>query len=475
MTAGFGGSINLIPGGLTPFQGVCVVLAVMCFYFLKADPEFRIRLGPWWVFWPLLGLNLILLYNWIKGRDLGLNLFGSRMVGGKGYIESILPFVGYIAALSLWRPDPAHDRLLPIYVASGYFFDSIIFALTTFAPALAPHLYRFYSSVNVEAFGAVGVSQVAAVSDLFVFRFGTSGTLGVVLLAALQVYLPYRRWLALPQILIGPAIALFCVGCALISGFRNSLAKLILVFIVGVWQSFRLYSFLLALPFVALVGLMVAGQGNLYELPATVQRTMTWLPGDWDPAMKESTKSSNEFRETLRRLYFREFFKAGNYLGEGYLYNREDMLAGQEEYWKRVGYTPEMDKDQNIRVFIIRRQHHEGLLNVHHITGHVGTLIWASFTFLLLWKCTPFLLSREPTRETLSAHFGATLMVISVIGFWLFFGSIRNVVTEIAGYAFCFYVGMAFVPKARSSPVTIPPDLRALAPAIPDPLQARSG
>lgn len=459
ITAGFSGAINLIPGGLSPFQLVSILLAVMCLYFLKADPEFRIRLGPWWIFWPLAAFNLILLYNWIKGRDLGLNLFGSRLVNGKGYVECIVPFIGYVAAISIRKPDTFHDRMLPLYVLAGYFVDTIVFAVSTIFPAISPHLYRVYSNVNLEAFEAVGVSQTAAISQDFVLRFGASGVLAFVMLTALQVYLPYARWFALPNIIIGPGILLFSLFLSLISGFRNTLAKFLLIGLIGLWQSFRGYTVFFLLPGVAALGLLLWAQGNLFDLPPAIQRTLTWLPGDWDPAIVNATEGSSKFRKDLRRIYFSEFFRKDNLLGEGYLYDRDELLYSQEKFWRKVGYTREMDEDEGIRGYIIRRSHHEGILNVHHITGHIGTVVWIIFSFLVLAKCLPFLLLRPVNPETSTSHFGATLMVVAIVGFWLLFGSLRYTITEIAAFAFCFTAGLqkAFAPLPDPAEPLAPP------------------
>jgi hypothetical protein len=65
LSSGFSGAINLIPGGMTPIQISSLVLVFMCLYLLKADASFRIRFGPGWFFWPLLLLNLILIYKGI--------------------------------------------------------------------------------------------------------------------------------------------------------------------------------------------------------------------------------------------------------------------------------------------------------------------------------------------------------------------------------------------------------------------------
>ena len=441
ITAGFSGSINLIPGGLSPFQIVSIMLFVMCIYFLVNDPKFRIRTGPWWIFWPLATLNLILLYNWIKGRDLGMNMFGSRMVNGKAYIECIVPFVGYVAAISIHKPDLFHDRMLPIYVLFGYFVDTLFFAVSTIAPMISPILYRYYSSVNLEAFEAVGVSQTSAISDDYVLRFGASGVLAYVGLTALQVYLPYYRWLSLPGIIVGPFFLLISLFLSLISGFRNTIAKFFLIGLIGFWQSFKAYSFFLILPILAIFSLFLWSHGKLFELPRSIQRSLTWLPGDWDPTVKNATESSSKFRSNLRRVYMSDFFKKTNFLGDGYLYNREDLLLSQESFWRKTGYTQDMNEDESIRGFIIRRAHHEGILNVHHITGHIGTLVWVVFSFLVLIKCVPFILLQPVNPRTSTAHFGAILMLISIIGFWFLFGALRSVITEIAAFAFCFTIG----------------------------------
>jgi len=100
-----------------------------------------------------------------------------------------------------------------------------------------------------------------------------------------------------------------------------------------------------------------------------------------------------------------------------------------------------MNEDESIRGFIIRRAHHEGILNVHHITGHIGTLVWVVFSFLVLIKCVPFILLQPVNPRTSTAHFGAILMLISIIGFWFLFGALRSVITEIAAFAFCFTIG----------------------------------
>jgi hypothetical protein len=469
ITSGFTGTIHFIPGGLSLFQIVCFLLVATSVYLLKADPTFRIRLGPAWIFWPFLLINIILAYNWIKGRDLGLNLLGSSKVGGKGYLGCILPFLGYVAAISMYRPGSLHDRRLPLYVLSGYIFDAAVFVVSTLIPAVAPYVFRFYDAVNVEAFQAVGVSQTAAISEGFVLRFHKCGQLAYVLAAALQVYLPFSRWWGLPNILIGPPLFILATLLSLISGFRNFLVRFALVTVIGVWQSFRIFSLFLVLPVVLGVAVLCVGQGNLFDLPLVVQRTLVFLPGKWDRAMAKAAEESFDFREEIRRVYFSEFFRKDNFLGEGFLFARDDLEFSQEQYWRKVGYQRVEDKDAPIRGFITRRQHHEGVVNIHHLTGHAGFLVWAVFGFLALIQCGRYLL-RTPLRpETVSGHFGATLTVVMVLTYWFLFGSLKEAAGETLSYLFCLTAALTLARQRipQNVPAEVPPPFAMPAPVMP--------
>jgi hypothetical protein len=440
MSAGLSGTINLIKGGLTPLQLVCIVLFFYCLYLLKADPTFRIRTGPMWFFIPLFCITLLLAFNWLKGRDLGLNVFGSVRVGGKNYMNCVLPFVGYIAAVSIRRPNPKHDMRLPLYILSGYLVDAIIFVITTLVPASAPAFFRIYDCVNIEAFQATQVSQISEIGGSYVTRFGRSGHLAYVLLACLQAYNPWNTWIRLPTLLFAPFIAFFAVICSLISGFRNYLLRFVIVALIGIWQSFGIYSLFLALPAVSLVAVLVLGQGTMFNLPPVVQRTLIFLPGNWDREIALSSEGTANFRKDLRRVYFKEFFRADNFLGDGYLYDREDLEYSQEQFWRQLGIRAPTDKDDGIRSFIRRRAHHEGVIDIHHILGHVGTVVWIGFGVLALWKCLSFLIP-PAGKQNPTANFGATLIVVCMLTYWFLFGCLKEMMPELYGFMFCFFVG----------------------------------
>jgi len=466
LSAGFSGAINLIKGGLTPLQVVSILLVFYCLYLMKADPSFRFRTGPSWIFWPLLLFTIHLLFLWIKGRDLGLNILGSSKVGGKGYMNTVIPFLGYLAAISIYRPGTIHDRFVPIYILFGYFVDGVLFFVTTLAPSLSPAIFNVYNSVNIEAFQATQVDSFREISSGFVSRFGRSGHLGYVLLAVLQVYIPYSRWISPTKILLGPPLVLLSLTLSLLSGFRNYFVRYCIVGIIGVWQSFRVYSVFLFLPIFALLAAVCALQGTVFNFPPQVQRTLLFLPGQWDPVIATSAEGSSDFRKDLKRVYFNEFFHWDSFFGDGYLYAREDLASSQEAFWNRIGYKVSEDKDDVIRGFIIRRAHHEGIIEIHHLAGHVGTIIWGFFSLIALYQCSRFVFSVPLNAMTRTANFGATLVIMNVLTFWFLFACLSEMMPDFYGFLFCFAIGQVIIgyhSKApHSSPATRWPATAAL-------------
>jgi hypothetical protein len=456
IAGGFSGTINLIPGGLTPLNLVCLLLAALTLYLLKSDSEFRIRLGPKWIFFPFCALIGILFFNWVREGDIGLNVLGSAMVGGKAYLTCILTFIGYVAAVSMYRPGSRHDRWIPLYILLGFLIDGSLYAITTLVPGLALYIYRVYDAVNVEAFQALETTRILAPDEGFVLRFGRTGHLAYIALAVLQTYLPYRRWFGIPQILVGPAVLLLTAFLSLVSGFRNYLVRYIIVGMIGVWQSFRIFSLFLVLPLTAVVGLLVLGQGGLFDLPAPIQRSLAFLPGDWDPAIIKTTGASSKFRSEMRRVYFKDYFNWSNFLGEGFLYNRDDLSYSQESYWRmmRVGASvEELDPDFSYRGFIIRRMHHEGVLNIHHTTGHIGFLTWLFFSIATFVVCFRYTISGFWKQRERVAHMGATLLIMNVVTYWFLYGALQESVETTLTFAFCFVAGL----KMADMPAPNPP------------------
>jgi hypothetical protein len=375
---------------------------------------------------------------------LGLNIFGSSKVGGKGYLNTIFPFFGYLAAISIYRPGTIHDRFLPLYILFGYFVDAFLYGVSTLFTSLSPVIFSAYNMVNIETYQAQADS-FSQISFGFVSRFGRSGHLAYVMLAVLQVYIPYSRWSNPATILIGPPLALLSLALSLISGFRNYFLRYCIVGIIGVWQSFRVYSLFLFFPILCLVLAVCTLQGTVFNFPTSIQRTLIFLPGQWDPELAKSAKGSSEFRDDLKRVYLKEFFRADNFFGDGYLYKREDLTYSQEAVWNQMGLRAATDKDDPLRGFITRRAHHEGIIDIHHITGLVGTIVWGLFCLTALYRCSRFVASVPVNAATRTANFGATLVIMNVLTYWFLYGNLSEMLPDFYSFLFCFTVGQVIL------------------------------
>jgi hypothetical protein len=133
-------------------------------------------------------------------------------------------------------------------------------------------------------------------------------------------------------------------------------------------------------PMVAFViFLLVAGQGTYFRLPLAMQRALSPFPGKWDSVATQSAEGSSVWRETMRRVYWREYADKAGWLGAGMTYSRGLTQEGVEEFYLKLQRMPFENEEADARRFIERRQPHEGLLDVHYPTGWVGTALLIVF------------------------------------------------------------------------------------------------
>jgi hypothetical protein len=118
-----------------------------------------------------------------------------------------------------------------------------------------------------------------------------------------------------------------CVIMVLLSGKRMALLAVFLAPLVSAIMYRQTIALIasLALAIVALGGL-VAGQGEYFRLPLGVQRTLSWLPGDWDPEFKYMEGGRDDFREDLRR-YAMNNIKADPWIGKGFAVNVAETIS----------------------------------------------------------------------------------------------------------------------------------------------------
>ena len=202
-------------------------------------------------------------------NPVGLHMFGSTMIGGRHYFHLVLGFA-VLCVLSQIEFSEKGLRLL--------FWGLIVCA---------------FIQTGLGYFGFLEASESVEVvrTRYYLQSFGTIISL-----------ILCRRDLS--RIVLSPLffVCLFCSGLVLLSGRRVAVGSLLLMPFVLMFLRRRGYLFTL---FCALLGalalaVLVAGHGRFYELPYSVQRGLSFVPGKWDRSF-ERMGFNDDFRAELHR------------------------------------------------------------------------------------------------------------------------------------------------------------------------------
>jgi len=423
------GSLNILPIKFSPAElSILLVIGYVVLQMFMTKRQ-SVSLGPPQIWIPGILFAGVLLYHWGKGSGLGLSMFGGEASGGRRFF-TILSGMLVLPAL-LWFPLGKSPWLfrVPLLYLIGSLFELTPFAISSAVPAMAPYIYRVYSSVNLEAYAGA-----QAFRDDSMVRIGQVAPFALALQLALICYFPPRDWIRPSRLFVIPVSILTLLG-TIWGGFRGHLFNYLAVVCVALFLRAR-FLLLLAIPFSAgIIALLVLGQGSLFNLPFTIQRTLSPFPGKWSREAVMSTGSSNDFRIGIQNVYKSEFMDKAGWLGDGYKFDARYMAdRGADIGTARM----EASGDAQSKSFIIARDHHVGWVALHHVTGWVG---FGAFVLLCLGSLF------YVWRNVLQPHLGdippeqvwaTALTTQSIISFFISFGSIQNFIPP-----FCVFLGIA--------------------------------
>jgi hypothetical protein len=207
------------------------------------------------------------------------------------------------------------------------------------------------------------------------------------------------------------------------SGFRGYVFAFVMVAGIAFYLSMGLKSLWLALAMALMVGVMVTGHGNFFELPPSVQRTLSIIPGNWDPRVLDTTRSSNDFRQQIRDIYLDEYADQSPLIGNGFNYKRSALYAMNYEFGvKAYGMTP-YDFHKG---FIQRKDFHIGWISLYDSVGVGGGVF-----FMLLFLINVYLLYKSyrffpRTQVPPILIWVSVMMGSSYISFFVVFGAFQQ-------------------------------------------------
>lgn len=180
------------------------------------------------------------------------------------------------------------------------------------------------------------------------------------------------------------------LGAIFLSGFRSALLFAIVAFVLSTLLRGRLRDLSVAgsALLIALTALILL-QGSVLQLPRTMQRALSWLPGDWDPVAVADAEGSSQWRfEMWGWAWNDDRILRDRTWGQGFGLSIDDMnliassLVAGEGGGSRLGGS---DREN----FMITGAFHSGPLSTIKFIGVVGLLLYyplMCYMAVLAWR-----------------------------------------------------------------------------------------
>lgn len=420
----FAGRLNFLPFGLTAPSIFTLGLVIYVFFEYFALKQRNVSPGPPILYIPILIITVIVGYH---NRQVGLHALGSSAEGSRQGLMMMLGPLAYICGSSVFPPSVTFLSRIPWYCLLLGIITSIPNLLTSFFPGLAPYLYYLTDNVNLDAY------RESLGYDTDIVRGGGFGSIGMYLELFLIAYYPIYSWWRPHRWWVSILFLISFVG-VIEGGFRSSMALYGFIFLVGTWCYCSWRSlFLLPVACLVVFTVSVCAQSGLVDLPLSMQRSLSFLPGRWDAVVLESTAGSNDFRQNIEQVYKREYLYKSPWVGNGFLFDtREaDMLTDMSRY----GDTG--DHYFTAKAFIVSKTYHVGWISLYDTVGLIGGIAFVALGVSMIWMSSRAVWGRIDYQAPLFPLKVWLLCNITreFVGYFTVFGDIRNSFPAACAYA----------------------------------------
>jgi len=251
-------------------------------------------------------------------------------------------------------------------------FISVAFELVNLLiPASLPITYFIYVSQNFETIAEYGGAQLDFVRLAGFRELG----LGMVLLS-LSYFATDRKFNLRCSLIQGGTIA-FGVLLTLIAGFRGFVIQIALAIMLACYYRSKRVFFIACLCGTVFFGGLVYTQNYITSLPLSVQRSLSFLPGDWDWRTKEVADHGLGWRSEIRQIFFTQIFPSNWVLGRG------QNQAGEVENMAWMMKDPRYQTEY----FVLTQNYHSGLASSLDFVGVIGTVLLIAAMIRACFNC----------------------------------------------------------------------------------------
>jgi len=398
-----GGMIVGTPLGLK-MSHLAVLYAFGVFLALKALKVVRTKAKYNWLDY-LLFFNLFYLLTVYIRNPVGTDSLGFEKIGGKPYVEVIIAMLAYWVINHVNLSSKMAVRM-PFILTFGSAFNGLMGIITNYFPQVGVFIGYLYTGFIPRAADVAGEAMYSAEMS----RDAVGRNFEPALLMIYSYYPPLST--LNPFFIIRFSVAAFCLIAALVTGFRSVFIEIGVFFIIATFfYSGKRAAFRIPVVIVPLLVLLIAAQGTLIHLPTNIQRTLCFLPGDWDPIAKNDAEGSTEWRIDIWQNVWNSGHKYIKdwWWGDGFGMTKAELRDAQRTF---------ADSKENLT---ISGDYHSLPLSTIHVVGYVGLVQLLILMFSMAcysWKL--ILRARRTPFFPIALFVGVPVVYALLFGFLVF-------------------------------------------------------
>ena len=411
------GRFNWLPLPFT-VRDLCfmaVIFAFIVFFATRALPWKR-KVG---ILDYLIYINLAYLATVFARNPVGFFAMQTSMVGGRPYFEIGLTFAAFMI-LSRVQISDFIAKIFPLFFVIPAWCLAVLDVVTRLAPQTAYPVAMMYSGVG--SGGVTGVlEQEAQLGETRMTGMQNAGISSVLALCA--KYNPITLILPLYPHRVMMLAAAF--GAIFLSGFRSVLLFAFVAFLLSSLLRGRSKDLWVATGGALLaLALLISMQGNILQLPLTMQRALSWLPGDWNQEAVTDAEGSTQWRvEMWGWAWNDDRVLRDRVWGQGFGLSIDDMnliASSLEAGGRGSSLLGGSDRES----FMITGTFHNGPLSAIKYIGIVGLCLYYPLMCYMAWLAWRLCKRARNTKAFSLALFVGIPIIYEPFNFVLVFGGL---------------------------------------------------
>jgi len=339
----------------------------------------------------LLFLNIAYLVTVYLRNPVGVNAFGSELIGGRPYFEIFLSLAAYWV-LQHVTLDAKQARRFPFLMSAGSIVVSSLSLLTSRLPFLVPILAPFYSGLSVGNY----LSEYRG-EDSTKYREAGGLSFGSTWTTLLSSYYrPVILFLFLKP--VQSVLYYAAILAILMSGFRVGVLQFIGLMLLtsyfqrGLSDCIKITAIIFT-GIILIIGAQVAGA----PVHPAIQRALSFIPGQWDEAVVRDAEGTKEWRLTIwKTAWESDKYIKNKILGDGFGFTAADLAIQRSAEFGGMGYLGGNEAEAQL----VSGAYHSGPLSTIRYVGMVGLafylilligLAFYAYRIIKLASGTPFL------------------------------------------------------------------------------------